>query len=340
MPSQADILNALFAAASGGVDWARFLELLGQETRADGVALHLDRQGRADQHWHWGTPAPLAGVDRPRMRSNRVYSHSDLPGVMPDAAPIRALKYPLGPGDTALLILHRQGKDFRAIDGVQLSTLVPYLPPALGIWDRLRRDQQRARLTQGTMRDLGAGWVAVSPHGIVTDMDPDLRDPLDRIGGIRVAADGRLGFRDDTVAQALRQALLQAQTGTQPPPLRLSEDPLMEMVITEDHDTRLLLGRVRHARAAADLPLSDVARHFGLNRSEARLAALLCDGLTLAQAADHLGWTVETVRSTSKQLFARMGVQGQTGVIRRMQSSALWLSADPPPETGLPDQRV
>jgi uncharacterized protein YcnI len=53
----------------------------------------------------------------------------------------------------------------------------------------------------------------------------------------------------------------------------------------------------------------------------------LGDGFSLAQAAAELGWTVETARSCSKQVFARMGVGGQTGVLRRMLASAVWIGA-------------
>jgi hypothetical protein len=53
----------------------------------------------------------------------------------------------------------------------------------------------------------------------------------------------------------------------------------------------------------------------------------LGDGFSLAQAAAELGWTVETARSCSKQVIARMGVSGQTGVLRRMLASAVWIGA-------------
>ena len=341
MPSQAEILNALFSAASGlssGTGWPQFLGLLGDETRASAVTLQIDRQGRPEQGWHWmqsGGAAHLSISDRHRMRSHRVYSQNDLPGYASAPGPLRAIKCPFGPqaGDHALVTLQRQGDDFRAIDGVQLSSLVPYLAPALTQWEALSLERQRARLSQSLMRDLGAGWVMFSPHAQLIDMDPDLRDPLAEIGGIRFAPDGRPSFRDEATAQALRQGLSAALAGMVPAPLRLSDAPLMDMVLSaEPQDPQgqpLLMGRVRSARAAQDLPLPQIARHFGLSPSEARLACLLCDGLTLAEAADQLGWTVQTARSASKQLFARMEVRGQTGVIRRMQTSAVWLTSDP-----------
>jgi len=61
-----------------------------------------------------------------------------------------------------------------------------------------------------------------------------------------------------------------------------------------------------------------------LSRSEARLLAQLCDGHTLRSAAEALGWTEETARSTSKVIFARLGVSGQPAMIRRIMGSGVW----------------
>jgi DNA-binding CsgD family transcriptional regulator len=351
MPSQTDILNALFAAASGigpgGDVWGPFLELLGRETRAGLVTLQLDRQGLPTQHWRWrhsetgAVPAPLSPTDLTRMRSHRIYNQDDLPAETALPGALRAMKAPLGTGGAggaAVVTLYRTGEDFRAIDGMQLSALAPYLAPAMTTWVALTGERQRARLGQDMLRDLGAGWMMLSAHGLLLDIDPGLRAPLTQIGGVRVAPDGWLGFRDETTAQAFRQALSAALSGALSEAgagrasfaVRLSDAPLMELRITAKDQPQqpgapLLIGWVRYAQAAADLPLSHVISQFGLSRSEARLAVLLCDGHSLSEAARQLGWTIETARSTSKQVFARMGVRGQTGVIRRMQSGALWL---------------
>ncbi|WP_145963021.1 helix-turn-helix transcriptional regulator [Mangrovicoccus ximenensis] len=86
-----------------------------------------------------------------------------------------------------------------------------------------------------------------------------------------------------------------------------------------------LLGRLRHGLSARALPPEQLSKAFGISRSEARLAAQLCDGLSLQEAAEDLGWTIGTARSASKQLFARMGEKSQTGVVRRILQSAVWL---------------
>ncbi|NDW34603.1 hypothetical protein [Salipiger sp. PrR007] len=107
----------------------------------------------------------------------------------------------------------------------------------------------------------------------------------------------------------------------------LSRTPRVELMLGREAPAGepLLVGRVRHALSARALPLARIRTAFGLSRSEARLAACLCDGLSLSEAAQELGWTLETARSCSKQLFARMVVSGQPGVVRRILGSAVWL---------------
>jgi DNA-binding CsgD family transcriptional regulator len=63
-------------------------------------------------------------------------------------------------------------------------------------------------------------------------------------------------------------------------------------------------------------PKRFVAQLFGFNSSEASLAALLANGMTLAQAARELGITENTARTYSKRMFDKMGVRRQTELVR------------------------
>ena len=92
----------------------------------------------------------------------------------------------------------------------------------------------------------------------------------------------------------------------------------------------VLQAAIRHAPAAARLPLDGLARSMGLSRSETRLAILLCDGSTLAEAAAQLGWTIETARSASKRIYAQTETRGQGDLIRRMWAGADWFQGMAP----------
>ncbi|MHC9236048.1 helix-turn-helix transcriptional regulator [Pseudooceanicola sp. 502str34] len=347
MPSEAEILNALYTAASapsGTPGWPAFLALLAEQTGAGSAALRLDRQGVREQDWHWHDPKvePPArpAPDQPRMRFHRIYGQGDLPSLTaPARDPLRAVKTQLRPGpdqgNSALLILQRKGDDFRATAAVHLSTLIPHLGPALETWERLAEERARAGRYRAIARHLGGGWVLFSPNGTVLEMDPALRAPLEAIAGIRVGPDGRLLVRDTLLAQELKKALSSSKTLSGPDTLtpkahllRLSEQPLMEMMIRDDPTAPdgqpRRIGYLRSAPMAEALPLASTARHLGLSPSEAKLACLICDGHSLAEAAHRLSWTIDTTRTTSKRIFARMDVTGQAGVMRKMLTSALW----------------
>ena len=55
---------------------------------------------------------------------------------------------------------------------------------------------------------------------------------------------------------------------------------------------------------------------FGLLPSEARLANALANGASLAEAAEQMGLTIETVRNYSKKIFAKTGTRGQADLVR------------------------
>lgn len=68
-----------------------------------------------------------------------------------------------------------------------------------------------------------------------------------------------------------------------------------------------------------------IATLFDLSPSEANLAALLTEGLTLAEAAREAGLTESTVRSYSKRIFAKLGVSRQTDLVRLILRSVAML---------------
>lgn len=57
---------------------------------------------------------------------------------------------------------------------------------------------------------------------------------------------------------------------------------------------------------------------FGLTPAEARLAGCLKDGLSLKEAAEKLGLSVNTVRNQVKSIFEKLGVNRQSDLIRHL----------------------
>lgn len=80
------------------------------------------------------------------------------------------------------------------------------------------------------------------------------------------------------------------------------------------------------------LPWQRVAAIHGLTRAEARLAALLADGVSLEQAAETLAVSVQTARSQLKTVFAKTGVTRQAELVALLLADMLNPHPDDPLE--------
>ncbi|UOA16522.1 helix-turn-helix transcriptional regulator [Sulfitobacter dubius] len=341
MPSESEILTALFAAAMGDSEgnsstfWLDFLDLLAQSSHAESAMLQIQWRSGSPVLWqvgaNWSAP-DLATIVR--MRAGRVYSTTDLPAAAisgSDAAgrAVRALKVIIGQEGVALLMLQREGADFRATDASRLSSLVPYIGPALKGWKELEQSRSIAALDRHICRALGAGWIIFSQSGKVQQMAPGMADRLATAAGVYLRADRRLFAPDDNASEALRRGIAAATLHEGDAQfVELSRRPVVQMVIRAESlaGEPVLVGRLRQSLATRDIPEAQLASRFGLSRSEARLAAHLSDGFSLRDAGQALGWTLETTRSCSKQIYAKTGANGQTAVLRRILLDIVWVA--------------
>ena len=86
----------------------------------------------------------------------------------------------------------------------------------------------------------------------------------------------------------------------------------------------MIIALLRLPHAADPARVAGLAQLFDLKHREAELAIALYDGFSLAEAADKLGLTLETTRNYSKKLYSKLGVRGQTELVRKVaQSSAV-----------------
>lgn len=342
------LLKALFEASvvasvrpdtGQDIGWPEFLGVLAAELGADGALLQIVGQGRVLRSWRVGAPVSTPAPEGlARMRNERVYAQGDLPENPDPDRPLRALRCGLGADGFAVLTVQRKGRDFRATDGAHLAGLGPYLGQAITRWRALEQERGRAALDRVAGAGLGLTWLRLAASGRVLESGAGTKG----VAGLRLSAGGWPEFAQAGAGRAFRQALaiVQEEQEGAPPladptlahptvagPVELSRDPPVQMILLRHDfgDGPEPAAILRQAPRAQDLPVDRIAAAFGLSRSEARLAALLCDGFSLDAAAGHLGWTIQTTRSCSKQVFTRMGVRGQPGVLRRMLSGLVWL---------------
>lgn len=326
---ETEVLRLLYAsAAEAGVEaWHPFLSALAELTRAQGALLRIEAAGLHEAHV--GAPAPLPPPETLRpLRRDRVYAQEEL-GT---PAPMRLIRLSPRPDAQAWLVLSHPLRDFRAVDAAQLDRLTVHLAQAVKTWLTLARDRAMAKESARLAAALGAGWLWLEATGRVVEADATARALL----GPRLAPSGRLDLGDPLLTRAFRRALDQAVTGTETPGIvTLSRAPLTQLALHPGLKSPapgldpLIRAGVRQAPPAATLDVTALARSLDLNRSETALAVLLCDGLTLAEAAERLGWTLETARSASKRIYARSGTSGQSALIRRMLTGGDWLIRPP-----------
>ncbi|SOB97756.1 hypothetical protein SAMN05877809_10230 [Rhodobacter sp. JA431] len=332
---QTRLLNTLFscAAASEGPEkgqWQPFLARLRDLARADGVSLCL-AQGRAQRRsWSVGQAPNVAPEALEPLRFQRVYEQSEVLGEAAESGFLRLIKVRSGPNMQAVLSLFRgaEKSDFRAIDGQSLDLVAGYLAQAVSIWAALEEERSLAALNAQTAQLLGAGWLLIDSGGVITHLSPLAKD-LAEEAGLPFATRRRFEPSDPALASAYRAALSACLTHGRPQSVLLSHEPLIEMVLQRDVQSSAggLRAALRHAPQLRSIDPARLATHFGLTPSEARLAARLCDGQSLRDAAQDLGWTEQTARSCSKAIFARLGVSGQPALVRHILSSGVFLIA-------------
>lgn len=313
---EVEVIRALHATARPqGEGWPGALARLVALLRAGSAWLEIESDNRLE-HWQIGPEVALPTPEtRRRMRPGRVYGRDDLPDAPTAGAPLRALRLTLAEGTLTLAVTRASGQ-FRAADSAQLDRLAPHLQAAAETWGQLRLERAAATRDARVAAALGGGWLVFDTAARVIEADPAARARL------ALTADNRV---DHPQGRALRSAV-EAATGADPHPglLTLSRAPLLQIAVLPLLPTRAL-GLLRAAPQAADLPPGTLATALGLTRSEARLATLLADGESLTSAAARLGWSIETARSTSKLIFARLGLDGQGALLRLIHGGGLWL---------------
>lgn len=320
---QTSLIQSLFSASTTGA-WQDFLTPLREFTQADGVMLQFQPARGTAKLWSDGAGCEGLQSLLPALRFDRVYGQEDLTGGQPVDGFFRLVKVRSGSQDAASLCIGRapHRRDFRSPDRQFLTAVSPFLGQSLSTWARLNKDRTEAATSDNLIAHLGAAWVRTDLAGNILSMSPNAPD-LRAFANMRIADRLRLEFADAEIALRFRTAF--AACATQGTP---------EVIFGPSIETELSLQRAEgneiliHIRETADhsnVETEAFAKHFGLNRSEARLAALICNGHSLKTAASSLGWTDETTRSCSKAIFARMGVQGQTGLLRRVLFSGVTL---------------
>jgi DNA-binding CsgD family transcriptional regulator len=331
------LLQALHAGMFEAPLWGDFLARLLAKSGAASVSLHMQGSDGSDPlTLHAGLPIQGAPSGNGMMRPGRAYALEELSELaesqpLPDGAThLRSIRVS-EPGGINLWLSVAGGRSIGSSTSALLTTLAPHFAIALRTFATLGRERFRASVTEQAIERLKLGWLTVDSQCQIIETTSNI-EPLFQWGTLlrRGRYDRLLPVEPvlDRQLTALVKSFGKGEGRAQA--FRLSEDPWVDMLVTPAHETGLAGNR----RVAAIIYISGDRRSqadrceqlvdlFGLLPSEARLAWMLAQATSIADAAEALGLTIETARNYSKKIYAKTGARGHAELVRIVLTSAL-----------------
>ncbi len=341
--------------------WQGFLDRLLAQTGARFVSLVFRPAGQdavVDLHAGAAIPEEVRGLlgatplrdplPYATMREGRVYSLEELldPGNAEQAAFVRGRMQPLGltslrclrvtePGGIDVWLSCAGDKALGSSAGALLLALAPHLRIALRAFAALERERFRSAVTGEAFNRLKIGWLTLDAQCRIVDATDNLeqmfqwgrllrRGRYDRLVPVAPAIDRQL------TALVRRYA---EERDARPQAFNLSRDPWVDMLVTpvfgetiSGHGAAAAIVYVSGDRRSQADRCEQLVDLFGLLPSEARLAWLLAQATSIAEAAEALGITVETARNYSKKIYAKTGAKGHADLVRIVLTSVLAIS--------------
>lgn len=359
-----DLLLALIDGACESPRWSSFLDGLRRHIAADYASLVFRPPGMAANtlvHLYSGRRSPPQVQKLYRdsfyerdplpyhtMVEGRLYRYDELlkPGNPDAEAYIRAVMKPSGMnamrmlrveagGISVWLIATRSAGDFGSRDETLLRRLIPYLRSVLRSFVDLEHQRTSAQLSGDAIHRLNYGWIALDAGARVLDTDPQGRLVLERSTLLRKDSQHRLisssRQRTRELVNAVRE--LAQSSDARPRAMVLSREPWLDMLLVRANRDAVsataapaVVAYVHGDSAPSANRCDQLAQLFDLLPSEARLALALSRGMSLADAADDLGLTIESARTYSKRIYAKTGARGQADLVRFINRSVIGIA--------------
>jgi DNA-binding CsgD family transcriptional regulator len=224
------------------------------------------------------------------------------------------------------------------------EALLPLLQRIVRIYLVIGETERRRRIAEHVLETSGVGVVLVDSSGAVLMANATAHAIMANTGVLGIH-DGRLRAArqaDQKVLQghirqkAEEQAARAADPGCyaafallrddSPLPITVMVRPGPPFAPVSAPLRRTATVILRDPARRLQLAAPDLEQLFDLSPAEARLARLLADGLSMEEAAVHLGVSRNTVRSQLQAIFAKTGTNRQGELVRLLLSSAATLA--------------
>lgn len=213
-----------------------------------------------------------------------------------------------------------------------LQTLMPSLQSVLRLRSRLEMLESRNRMNWAAIESLSIGVIFLDRSGVVSCMNAAADEICRAADGIFVDEQGRLTAwaQNDrrwlctTIDEVRRSPVpdtgsakhvgsVSRRSGAQPLSLRV--EPIGGTAVGDAAAAAVIVFVCEPDRSPRALEEA-LAALWHLTRAEARVAGCLMRGLSLKEAAAHLGIAEGTARFFSKQILAKTSTRGQTEFVR------------------------
>lgn len=238
---------------------------------------------------------------------------------------------------------HHGAKPFSREDRALCGSIVPHLKRAIQLHSRMDCLEARHQVLMNTVTRARLGIVSFDESGHLLGMNPEARRLLDERDGIGLRGNSlyveNVG-EERELMRLIRQMLGQARPGdgvtaiegmSITRPSGRSKLGLLVRAIPQGRFDRrqrpavaLFLRDSEASSAATDVEL--VRRLLGLTRTEASLALLLTEGLTVNEVAKQMNICRNTARTHLRSIFFKTGVTRQTQLVRLLLNSVATLA--------------
>lgn len=221
---------------------------------------------------------------------------------------------------------HNSLPDFTREDRARLQALSPHLRIAVGLFERLQFAGAQHGVFHSTAQGLGLGLIVLDRNYRIVSTNSLADSMLAEAGGLRRRGDD-LAFAEPAHQRLIADML----AGVARPGLtrfRIARDGHGDLVVTARAldlsaihagagALALFLARPGPEASADPQALRDL---LGLTTAEARLAAVLAEGVTLVDAARRLGIAHNTAKVQLRSVFAKTGVNRQAQLVALLSS--------------------
>jgi len=227
------------------------------------------------------------------------------------------------------------GKNIGSATGALLTALAPHLRIALRSYAALERERFRSAVTGQAFDRLKMGWLSLDAGCRIIDATDNVEQLFQWGTLLRRGRYDRLVPASPAIDRQLTALLkdFAANPEARPQAFNLSKDPWVEMLVTpvqspafSGSKTPVAIIYVSGDRRSQADRCEQLVDLFGLLPSEARLAWMLAQATSIAEAAEALGLTVETARNYSKKIYAKTGARGHAELVRIILTSVLAIS--------------